>query len=526
MKTITTAIHIFTSNTVYVWDVAGYWSTARELAENSFSVQVLKDAFITTLTLDYNHLLAIPLAVVMRLLGESRLVFIFATSNLFVLPGVWAICALAKGRKGGGVTLFAFFPMLLYVSVVGFVDVAPCSLGLMAFLVYFSDRPAISRGAVAGALLVATFLLRRYFFFFAVSFGVAALIITCIGKNKDRWRAFLSLFISCSICALTFTYTFLLDKVLSNSYSDTYSAYSFGLHFDASLLCGYFGLAVLLFLLVTTLITMVHNWKEHGEEQFFCLIQIAICFMGFVHIQSHGEQHLYLYLPALVMLLSLSPLLHARRPWGVLASGLVLCSCFIPKTDLDYHDPDCPLALFPAIDFYGSTRSDTQQLLALSDYLNALAAEEPCTVAVMASSVGFNHETLINLRPSLNLPPPEVQADIQHNAHVDKRDAFDWSNTQADYIVVGDPVQVHLGEENQRVISLLAHDILDQTGPGTAYEPISDIFAINNAAVRVYKRIRDWTYYDYLSLSERLIQYYPDYTEMYNLPDWITAPDR
>ena len=111
---------------------------------------------------------------------------------------------------------------------------------------------------------------------------------------------------------------------------------------------------------------------------------------------------------------------------------------------------------------------------------------------------------------------------VQYHGTVDKRDAFNWNTAQADYLIVGDPVQTHLGEENQQVMALLAHDVLEGIGPGTAYEALPETFSLENGVtVRLYRRTRAWTAGDYCSISDRLTALYPDYAGLYAVPAWI-----
>ncbi|MCX4318081.1 MAG: hypothetical protein OSJ52_15835, partial [Lachnospiraceae bacterium] len=89
--------------------------------------------------------------------------------------------------------------------------------------------------------------------------------------------------------------------------------------------------------------------------------------------------------------------------------------------------------------------------------------------------------------------PAGNRTQIQYHGTVDKRDSFNWNTAFADYLIVGDPVQVHLGEENQQVMSLLVEHILAGTGPGEAYSLLSETFYLaNDVTVRIYQRERDW----------------------------------
>lgn len=510
-----TALYSFTSKTVYIWDNAGYWSVSRKLAAENLAPFQIRTILETTLTLDYNHLLAFPISLVMRIFGGSRAVFLFAISNLYTLPGLWGLCALSRDKKWGGLFLSGLFPMLVYIGLVGFVDVAACSLGIWAYVVYTSNRPAISRGVVSGALLVGTFLLRRYFFFFAVSFGIAALCIKLLLDRKN-WSDFFSLFVSCGVCSLTFTYSFLLEKVLGNHYRDLYSAYALGLKSDLVLFSRYFGLA--LFLLFGGLSLLRLRRHEYRAHIIFGLVQPLICFVAFVLVQSHGQQHCLMYLPALAFLAStLFPTL-SRLFSFLLAAGISI-NCFIPKVQPaslnEISFPD----LFPSFHFYGPKRNDIDQLLALSECIDALSEKEPHSAVVLASSLLLNNETLPNLYPSLSLPEPPRRTLLLDHGSVDKRDGFNWSTAAADYLIVGDPVQVHLGEENQQIVALLAHHVLEGTGPGTAYTPLPETFVLSDGSiVRIYERQRDWTEAELQAISDSLIAAYPDYAWLYQAP--------
>jgi len=513
-----TALYAFTSNTVYVWDNAGYWAIARTLAQEELDYGHIIRILETTLTLDYNHLLAFPISLVMRLFGGSRTVYLFALSNFYTLPGLWGLNALAKGKKWSGLPMAGLFPLLGYTGLVGFVDVACCAMSIWAYVIYTSDKPAQSRGVLTGILLVGTFLCRRYFVFFAASFGVAA-FLTKVLFDRKKWWDFLALVCSCGVCALTFAYRFLLDKVLEAQYSDLYSAYDLGLMSDFLYACRYYGLVLLVLFLCAALINLAR--KEDRWKMAFGLVQMVVCFVAFVQVQSHGQQHFLMYLPALAFL-AVTALSRAPQFLSALLAMATAAYCFFPKlqptivTDIDSPD------LFPSFHFYGPKRYDIDQLLALADFVDGLSAEEPATAALLAASFTFNTETLTSLRASLNLPEPEVKTTIQYHGSVDKRDPFNWNTVTADYLIVGDPVQVHLGEENQEILAILVNHVLNGTGPGKAYRLLPDTFQLSDGVtVRIYKRVRSWTLEEYHDISDPLVEKYPDYAELYEIPDWI-----
>ena len=518
-----TALYVATTRTVFIWDNAGYWTVARNLSQQWLGRRQIFEVLRSTITMDYNYLLAFPISLMMRLFGGSRAVFVFAISNLYTLPGLWGLCALARDRKWGGLLLAGFFPMLVYIGVVGFVDVAACALSIWAVVIYTSDRPAVSRGVFTGALLVGTFLLRRYFFFFAISFGVAALATKLLFDRRD-WRDFGALFCSGTLCAVYLTPNFLLEKVLGSNYRDLYSAYALGLSSDAKLILRYFGLIFLLGLLVWTVRSLLR--REGRREIVFALVQIAVCFIAFVSVQSHGQQHMLLYLPSVALLaVQMLPVeretVSSLHRWATALSSMVLFLwCLVPKAQPASLDDIHWIDWLPSFVFYGPSRTDIDQLTALANYVDSLSAEDTKSAVVLSSSFIFNSETLTNLRASMNLPQPAAHTLIRSQGTVDKRDPFNWETLTADYLIIGDPVQTHLGEENQQVIVLLARDVLEGTGPGSAYVPLPETFSLDGGVtVRIFQRTRELTAEEYCMVSDRLTALYPDYAWQYKMVD-------
>ncbi len=546
-----TIFYVAGSSTVYVWDNAGYWSVARTLAQQPFGLAQLREAVATTVTLDYNYLLALPISWVMRLLGGSRAVFLFSIVNLYLLPALWGLCVLGRRWRWGGLWLALLFPALTYLALVGFVDVAAAGAAIWAVAIYTRpDAPGWARGLLAGALLTLTFLLRRYFLFFALAFGVGALIEALLRCNKSSLTAFGTLFWSTAVTSLYAAQAFLVDK-LTTRYGDLYSAYDLGLRSDVVLFARYFGLIVLIFAVVLGLFRLIRYKKERGQMA-LALVTLAVCFFLVTRVQSHGQQHTLMYLPALALLLAPGnagksaadqrmqslPKADEKRTMGgwnadgrwvalgcrgmawVLAAVCTLVG-LLPRTQPNSLTEITTPDLLPGFSFHGPRRGDTDDLLALSDYLDGRAsvAEGQATCAVFASSLLLNTETLLNLRPSLNLPEPWPKMAYIYTASVDKRDAFTWAALDADYLVVGDPVQVHLGEENQQVVTLAARAVLDGVGLGAAFERENVSFTLENGdKVYVYRRVRDVTVEEKEALSQALAARYPDYAQLYQVP--------
>ena len=331
---IITALHCAGTATVYYWDSNIYWSSTTMLAGQPLDLAQLRLVAESVITQEYNYLLSFPISLVMRLLGTGRYVYLFACVNLYVLPALWGMLVLGRRTRHGGLLLCCVTPMLLYTAITGFVDVAAAGAGIWAFCFYTDDsRPQSARGILTGALLCLMFLLRRYFFFFTVSFGLAAL--AALALRRRNWRLFCSMALSGAGCALFFGQSFLVKQVLSANYADTYSAYNQGRWIDLVMLCRYFGYIVMAVALVCAAAMLLRRPKTRPAA-LLCLLQPVICLLLFIRIQSHGQQHLLLYLPALCFALAggLELLPAGRRAAQAMAWALALCtlgSSFLPR---------------------------------------------------------------------------------------------------------------------------------------------------------------------------------------------------
>ncbi len=519
---IVTALYSAGSAKVYYWDSATYWELGITLAEQPLGLAQLRTVLQSVITSEYNYLLALPISLVMRVLGTSRYVYLFATVNLYALPALLGMLALGRRTRGGGALVCCAAPMLLYTALVGFVDVAAAGAGIWAFVIYTAeDRPQWARGVLSGALLTLVFLLRRYFFFLTVSFAVSAAIALCV--RRGQWKCFTAFAASGLGCSLYFGQSFVVDKVLSARYADVYSGYDLGRWVDAVMICRYFGYLLLL-AVGLGLVWLLLRRPGARYPALLCLVQPLLCLFLFTRVQSHGQQHLLLYLPAFcagaaLLAGELPRRLPARlSAWALALSALV--SSFLPWPQPSDVREVTVLSALPTFTYQPSSRGDIAELIALRIYVDNLSAEESKTASIIASSFVFNDSIYDAVLRSLNIPEPDgPRTTIVYFATVDKRDAFSWAALEADYLLVADPVQTHLGEDAQRLVTLLARPVLEGTGIGTAYEKLDVSFPLDDGVtVYIYRRTRDVTAQERQEISDALIAAYPDYAQLYAAP--------
>ncbi len=153
-------------------------------------------------------------------------------------------------------------------------------------------------------------------------------------------------------------------------------------------------------------------------------------------------------------------------------------------------------------------------------YVDGLSAQEPKTAAVIASSFVFNSSIFDNTLRSAGIPQPEgPKTAVATFATVDKRDGFSWAALECDYLIVAAPIQYHLGEENQHLVTVLAQPVLEGTGIGTAYRRLDVSFPLQDGVtVYVYERTRDIAPEEYRAISAELTALYPEYAAQYHSP--------
>ena len=519
---ILTALYSAGSATIYYWDSNIYWNSSTLLAGQPLDLAQVRLVLESVITSEYNYLLSWPISLVMRVLGTGRYVYNFVIANLYVLPALAGMLALGRRVRRGGVLLVCATPMLLYTALTGFVDVAAAGAGIWAFVIYTDERrPQGARGILTGALLTLVFLLRRYFFFFTVSFGLAALLALAV--RRSQWKSFVALCASGAACSLFFGQSFLVSQVLGGSYFDTYSAYNQGRWVDAVMLCRYFGWILMAAALAAVVWALLRRPKARYAA-LLTLVQPVLCLFLFTRVQSHGQQHLLLYLPALCAALALGlEALPQTRPAKIGVWALSLCvlgSSFLPREQPSSPQEITTLSPLPTFTYVPPQREDIAQLVALRVYVDNLSAEEPRTAAIISSSFTFNSSIYDTTLRSVGIPEPESpKTSITYFATVDKRDGFSWNALTADYLIVADPVQYHLGADNQHLVTVLAQPVLEGTGIGTAYERLDVSFHLQDGVtVYIYRRTRDITAEEYRAISDELTALYPEYAEQYRSP--------
>ncbi|MBU5435696.1 hypothetical protein [Pseudoflavonifractor sp. MSJ-37] len=517
------------SATIYSWDAAIYWRRTYALAETFRDEGIgaaLRDIWDSIFTTDYNDtigLLCVPFAL---LFGPSRLVYLMSVGNFCLFPMLLLMWGYARSLRRPGLwpalAGIGALPSLFYTSVTGYVDIAGAAVGTAALLLHLKEpgRGRFSRYLLIGLLAALAVVLRRWYAFYAL----ALLLTTAVDAAAFRRSlapvlGYLSGF---GFPLLFFLQTFVSRRLLAN-YAQMYAAYDLGLGVDVRMLFRYYGAVPLI--LLTALGLWLCRRREDRPAAVSLLLEPVLCFLIFVRVQSHGQQHLLLYAPALACLtiLGIHRLAELGRPGRLAAAALVLptfLSPALPRTQSGIIQ-DYPLWIpYPNFSYAPPRRADADEMVELIRRLDRFG-EEGETVGLLASSFTLNRSALVNAEDSLGLPRT---SDADRSAYlidlpaVDQRDGFSAALYDCDILAAADPIQLHLAREDQQVVWAPAEQLLTGTGIAAAYEELDEPFVLeaDGITVRFFRKVRPLSHAEMQSLADQIHMVHPDMA----IPTW------
>lgn len=500
-----TVLYITRSNFIYFWDNATYWDIGRRIAKVEMGPEFLKTLYASISNMDYNYLAGLLPALIIRIFGESRLVYVLTLVNAYLIPTFIIIYLIInKIGKAPKITLILTIllcPALTFMAFVGFVDVGAMLGAFVCFYIYFSCKELKPHYAlIIGVTLLLMMLYRRWYAFFAVSFITSMFADSIINKKNliNPVISALTVGILLFLCFRDFTFNILLAD-----YGDLYSDYKFSLSTDLKLITRYFGFIYLLVLVVASALIII---KKRDTRPIFMWVQIISCAVMFMFLQTHGQQHLLLYIPSLIMLTILL-VKYINKEWMLV---LISCLAVIHSVNvyIPYKQPDSikDIKLYapvPNFSMRARIRDDTDDILKLKKSLDNIVGEGE-TLGVLASSFALNEDVLRNVEPSLNCKK-ERDDYIVSLPQVDSRDSDFSVYGRVNYILVTNPVQTHLLDGSQTCVEEAQKSFIEWTDIARAYEEIYDEETnINGINIKLFKRVKEIPEYDYEAFYKRI----------------------
>lgn len=505
---ILAVIYITKSNYIYFWDNSTYWDISREIASGSINDGGFwTNVYNSIATQDYNYIAGLPSALLVKMFGESRLVYILGLVNMYLLPSFVMIFLLArkvsKAPKIATTLAILICPAMTMLTFLGFVDIGGVLICLICFNLYYlktDKKIGIWRYIVIGILLVLVMLWRRWYAFFSVSFITAMVADSLLFKRK--WYHTAVTVLVAGLIVVIFFRDFLLEKLLAD-YGNLYSGYKFSIATDFKLVTRYFGLIFIVMLAAGSVAAAI---KRQECRIVFMWIQIIACLLMFISTQTHGQQHLMLYIPSLFMIM-LILVRHITKEWMLIAMTVLsvanAVNVYIPRTQPHNIQEITHLALIPDFSMLPMHRDDTEEILALKQKLDKTIIEGD-KIGVVSSSFVLNEDVLRNVEPSLGVKPTRDDY-IASVPQVDSRDRDLTPLYNVNYLLVATPPQTHLAEGSQTVITETVRSFEEGTDISAAYEEVEDFeTVINGITVKLFYRVQAEKRSDITAFESRL----------------------
>ena len=307
-------------------------------------------------------------------------------------------------------------------------------------------------------------------------------------------------------------------RMLTVDYATIYSAYRSTGSPAAALahLAGHFGLLLPGFALVGAAVALFD--PDLRAMAVLLVAQAILIVSSFHRTQDMGWQHAYLLLPALLVFACVA----VTRAAASLRSGvarLALLATYVGALGLGFLAMLEPAVgsrtrfLEPAVSglVYGPLqRTDLDERGRLVAELDRLGRERPgARVYVLSSSTVLNDEIL--RLAGLSRPDwPDLRSMVLRTSHVDLRDGFPAELARADYVVVTEPVGIHLRPGDQRVVVEPAIRLREGRGIGRAFSPRDGHFALDGGVeARILERVTAIRGEDLEELAESIAAGHP-----------------
>lgn len=508
---ILAVLYIKLGKFIYFWDDATYWDISRRIAAGAISggEGFWRNVYASVSESDYNYIAALPSAAIAKIFGASRLVYVLGLTNMYLIPSMILIYLLAKkvskAPKIAAAITILLMPCMAFLTFNGFVDIGGLVICLLCFNLYYAKDGkdgGIWRYILIGALLTLSMLWRRWYAFFAVSF-ITAMLADCV-LFKRKWYNAAAAIITLALILIVCFRGFVVNKLMAD-YGSLYAGYKFSIGTDFKLITRYFGWG---FTAMLAVCSVVMGIKKKETKTVFMWVQIIVCLFMFISTQTHGQQHLLLYVPSLIML-TLITIRHITKEWMLIAISLlaVIHSVFvyIPRTQPQSIREIKHMSFVPSFSMLPHTRDDAEEILALKRKLDSTVYEGD-NLGVLASSFVINEDILKNVEPSLGRK--SIRGDyIVSLPQVDSRDRDLSPLYSVNYVLAVIPAQTHLAEGSQTVVTEAVNSFANYTDIATAYEEVPECeTVIDGMTIKLFHRVREENAADIRAFESRLYQ--------------------
>lgn len=545
-------LFVLNEKCIYFWDYSCFWikwiNFSNLLANHPlYALSVLYHSIRSD---DYNLLAVSLLTPFYYIFSGHRLVYILAITNIYLIPCILVILWFLNNKVKEFYNIDDYFLFLLFIFFLsllpqfwvpilfGYISISGIIIIFLIYHIYFSrplEKQKLQSLFIISFLLVLLVFFRRWYAYWVVSFFVTIFFhqIYCMLKNKYFSNKQFKIVViniliigGLSAVLLFLIATPLANRMLLTDYSDIYSAYKISSSQIEVFYKFYMYFGPLLCLLLLIAVFQLFWNKKSKEIVVFLSIQLIIVYLSFTKTQDFSVHHYYLLLPMIIIIICLLfayIFIHINN--NILRFFFIFTMILLFIVNFGFvfspsFDKKLPYirSIFSNYRHYPIKRNDVNVVRKIYNTLaNTIIKSNDNRIYVLASSSIFNDDILRNC--VLNEPcPKNINDHILHTCHVDKRDGFPRHFLQAKYIVVASPIQYHLLPKDQRVIGILAEDILKRENIGKNYKKLTYDFKLDNDVhVYLYKKIGKFQESNLQKLSKEFRKYYPDREQLYQI---------
>jgi len=532
----------------YYWDHAAYHGIAIRLC-TAFGVS-LEEGWRTlqaSYREDYNALFAVPLVPWLLIAGTSRVSYETALALVYLAPLPLALGAVAAqlvpaGRRVAFWTtawLTLLTPMAWVPTLRGFPDAGAAVLIALATWGYLRDLrlQRVTTVVLVGTLLGLSVVFRRHFGYAVLTLLAAVCLLMLVLTAARRAPARLDLGSAASAlarlamvatvgmavgCLVAWTY---VQRLLAYDVPVLHRSYEVPLSLSLRWYLAPFGWVSWV---AAVLGLLWGSWSATVDRTRLAFIQIFAVSSAAVWlfwVRQVGEQYTLHFTPAVVLgdfMFCWLTYQHGRRRWRVLAVGTLGCAFLVNAfLGLSYRRPRLPFgtrALFagrwaPLVsqDYY-------PMYLLLSTLRHEVRPSE--AIYVVASSNCLNPDMVRSADVTFRGGGPPLN--VLSVPEVDSTGTYPLGELlQARYVLLADPLQLHLPAGEQDVLGASYDAFHEQWEITRAFKPLLRGFEFQSCSASLWQRTGPTSLADALATLRRVQARVAPRPTMQ--PDWVTV---
>ena len=518
-------------NYIYYADYSNYWIKSIKMNqfmdENGF--KTLDEIYKTIKHDQYNDFIVLPITLMEKIFGFDFRYFVFSVYLIYAIPSSLLftnLLMIISGEKKINllfcpIIILSYIPLLLPLRM-GFADIAclvPIGLILnLFFKSQFQEKIESKKFIAIGLLILILVISRRYFTFWFIAFfmiNFLLIVVKSIYLKKVSVLRFGIINLSIAgvtsvIILLVFFYPF-FELTFLTDYKDLYSGYrklDWGGHLrSVQYRFGY----IFLGLAALGVYSLIAQKKYYFV--LYLVLSTVFIFIYFVSYNDFGPQHYYLIIP-FVILLILGIINFPKQKFSKYIIGflLILFGCNFYLSVLSNKSEKLSHSLLIKSNAFKLVRDDYNEIETLvndikSNYENGFFTYNLSNSEILHTSIIQNFD----------LPKRTVSTEgILYSQHVDKRDKFPNELFKADFVLVADPVQLHLKPKDQQLIVFFNDAFLDGKFKNH-YKRVKTYNLKNDVKIHLLKKEKGFLPEEIKLIKSHFENLYPDYPNMYDV---------